>query len=250
MTQFDLKDKTILVTGASSGIGKQCATMLAESGAKCVITGRTPEKLDDTFNQLAGSGHIKVVADLTDERGIIELINSFSDIDGMVHSAGISPMVPVRFIQPAQIKEVFALNFEAALLIVSKALAQKKINKNASLVFISSLATTNPLFGGALYCSSKMALEGLSKTLAIELSPKGIRSNCVNPAYVFSPMVDKARETMSAEFIDKFKAMHPNGFGYPADVANVILMLLANESKWINGQNINLGAFNINIPSL
>ncbi len=250
MTQFDFSKKTILVSGASSGIGKQCALMLAECGARLIITGKTPERLEDTFAKLSGNGHVKFVADLTDETEVEALVHTLALIDGFVHSAGVSPIVPVRFVNSKQIRDVFALNFEAALLIISKALAQKKIAKKASLVFISSRVTSNPLFGGALYCSSKMALEGLSKTLAIELLPKGIRSNCVCPAYVFSPMVDKAREMMSEEFIEKFKAMHPNGFGYPEDVANVVMSLLSDETKWINGQNINLGAFNINIPSL
>ena len=250
MTHFDFSGKTILVTGSSSGIGKQCATMLADSGARLVITGRNPEKLSAVFAELKGSDHIMFAADLTNEKEIDELLNVMPDINGFVHSAGMSTSVPVRFVQSKQIREIFALNYESALLIVSKSLANKKIAKGASLVFISSLVTTNPMFGGALYCSSKLALEGLSKTLAIELAPKAIRSNCVCPAYVFSPMIEKVQETLSPEFIDKFKAMHPNGFGYSMDVANFIMSLLSDESRWINGQNINLGAFNINLPAL
>jgi NAD(P)-dependent dehydrogenase (short-subunit alcohol dehydrogenase family) len=250
MTSFNLSDKNILITGASSGIGRQTAIKLSEAGARLFITGKTPEKLEETYKNLHGEKHVKIVADLTDTRQIDEVVNSISELHGFVHSAGISTMVPVKYIKQEQLRDVFSLNYESAVLLVSKALMQRKIAKNASFVFISSLATTNPLFGGSLYIGSKLALEGFSKTIAIELSSKGIRSNCICPAYVFSPMIDKAKETMSAAFIEKFKTMHPNGFGYPNDVANIIAFLLSDESKWVNGQNINLGSFNINIPSL
>ena len=250
MTKYNFSGKTILITGASSGIGRNCAELLSSFGARLIITGKTSEKLEETFQHLKGENHIKFVADLTNENEIDELINILPEINGFVHSAGISTITPVRFIKQKQIRDIFSLNFESALLIVSKALAKKKIAKGGSLVFISSLVTTNPMFGGALYCSSKMALEGLSKTLAIELTPQLIRSNCISPAYVFSPMVDKAKEMMSEEFLEKFKSMHPRGFGFPEDVSNIILSLLSEDSKWINGQNLNLGAFNINIPSL
>ncbi len=250
MTTFNLSGKNILISGASSGIGRQAAIKLSDAGARIFITGRTPEKLDETFRNLVGEKHIKIVADLSDLRQIDEVINAVPELHGFVHCAGISTMVPVKYIKKEQIQDVYSVNYESAVLLVSKALAQRKISKNASFVFISSLSTVNPLFGGSLYIGSKLALEGFSKTIAIELSSKGIRSNCICPAYVFSPMMDKVKESMSASFIEKFKTMHPNGFGYPQDVANIIAFLLADESKWINGQNINLGSFNINIPSL
>ncbi|MGD0711089.1 MAG: SDR family oxidoreductase [Bacteroidales bacterium] len=249
-TNYNLSGKNILISGASSGIGKQTAINLSKAGARVFITGRTPEKLNETYRNLIGEKHVKIVADLTEVRQIDEVISAVTELHGFVHCAGISTMIPVKYIKQEQIREVFSLNYESAVLLVSKALSQRKISKNASFVFISSLATINPLFGGSLYIGSKLALEGFSKTIAIELTSKGIRSNCICPAYVFSPMIDKAKETMSAAFIEKFKAMHPNGFGYPQDVANIIAFLLSEESQWVNGQNINLGSFNINIPLL
>jgi len=250
MTTFNLSGQNILITGASSGIGRQTAIRLADAGARLIITGKTPEKLDETFKSLRGENHIQLAADLTDVRQIDEIITAIPELQGFVHSAGISTMAPVKYIKPDQIRDVFSVNYESAVLLVSKALLQRKIGKGASLVFISSLATTNPLFGGSLYIGSKLALEGFSKTIAIELSSKGIRSNCICPAYIFSPMVDKIKESMSASYIENFKKMHPNGFGYPDDVAKIIAFLLSDESTWVNGQNINLGSFNINIPSL
>ena len=250
MTNFNLSGKNILITGASSGIGRQTAIQLSEAGAKLFITGRSPEKLEETFKNLLGENHVKIVADLTDSRKIDEIINSVSELHGFVHSAGISAVTPVKYITQEHIRDVFSVNYESAVLLIGKALMQRKIAKTASFVFISSIATTNPLFGGSLYIGSKLALEGFSKTIAIEMSSKGIRSNCVCPAYVFTPMVDKVKENMSADYVKKFKEMHPSGFGYPIDVANIIAFLLADESKWVNGQNINLGSFNINIPLL
>jgi len=250
MNHLDLSGKNIMITGASSGIGRQAAIELSEKGARLFITGKTPEKLDETFDKLHGDGHVKFAADLSDIKQIEELISHIPELDGFVHSAGISIMVPIKYIKTENIREVFAVNYESAVSLISKAFAQKKIAKKASLVFISSLATTNPLFGGALYTGSKLALEGFSKTLSVEYSSKGIRSNCICPAYVFSPMVDEAKQNLSAEFVEKFKTMHPNGFGYPIDVAHVISFLLSDNSRWINGQNINLGTFNINIPSI
>ncbi|MFH0896197.1 MAG: SDR family oxidoreductase [Bacteroidota bacterium] len=246
----DFSNKTYLVTGASSGIGSQVAIDIASAGGKVILTGRSEEKLKSVFGKLQGSGHISISCDLTDEILIKNLLDKIPAIDGFVHSAGVSPMVPVRFIKLKQSRDVFAINYEAALLLISGLLALKKINKDGSLVFISSLSTTQPLFGGALYTASKLALEGLSKTLALELQPKKIRANCICPAYVFSPMVDEANKNLSVEFMEQFQKMHPDGFGYPENVSSVILFLLSESSKWVNGRNIPLGSFNINIPAL
>lgn len=250
MSPYNFSGKNILITGASSGIGQQTAIRLSETGAKLFITGRNHERLDETFRKLQGKDHIKVIADLTDTGQIDKVVNVVSELHGFVHCAGVSTLVPIKYIKQEQVRDVFSINYESAVLLVGKILLLKKNTKTTSFVFMSSLATVHPMFGGSLYIGSKLALEGFSKSIAIEFSSKGIRSNCICPAYVVTPMVEKVRESFSDDFIEKFKTMHPNGFGYPDDVVNIISFLLHDGSRWLNGQNINLGSFNINVPAL
>ncbi len=238
---FNIKGKKILVTGASSGIGMQIAISLDQMGADVFITGRNPDKLRETLHKLKGENSKSFAADLTDENQIEELTDMVTTLNGIVHSAGITSHFPAKFISSKQVSEVFKINFEAPLNITNKLLAKKKIIEGASIVFISSIATKYPYYGGSLYTSSKMALEGYCKTLALELGTKKIRANCVSPAMVKTPMLDHTEETISKETLGKFEAMHPLGFGKPEDVANAIVFFISDASRWITGQNLILG---------
>lgn len=238
---FSLKGKTILVTGATSGIGRQAAIDLSAAGAKLVITGRNEDRLKETLQTLQGDGHTHFIADLLDFDSFITIADNLPLLNGIVHSAGITSHLPAKFISANDISEVMRINYMAPVLLTSALLRKKKVVNNASLVFLSSITTKYPYYGGALYGSSKAAIEAYSRVLSIELAAKGIRSNCISPSFVKTPMVDDAGKTISNEVLEKFEKMMPLGFGEPSDVSNAILYLLSDASKWVTGSNLVLG---------
>ena len=240
---FNLAEKKYLITGASSGLGKDVSILIAECGGRVIVTGRNEQRLNETFSLLKGKDHKMIIANNTNENELTELVDQISDVDGIVFSAGITGYMPAKFINQKHIDDFFNINFKAAVLLTQKLLANRKINKKASLVFISSVATKNSYFGGSMYMCSKLALEGYCKTLALELCKDGTRVNCVSPAMVKTDMLEKASDVVSKESIESFKKDHPLGFGEPRDVSSAILFLLSDASKWITGQNIVLGSF-------
>ena len=245
MEYCKLTGKHVLITGASSGIGKETALRLSRAGAKVFISGRNSERLSETYDSLEGSDHEMLVTDLTDERDINALAANVGEIDGLVHCAGIVGPTPAKFIRQENIDKLFRINYEVPVLLTGKILMKKKLKDNSSIVFISSVATKSPYFGGALYGSSKAALEAYSQSLALELVNRGIRSNILSPGLVRTKILtDPAMEgnpEIVDESIQKYLQKYPMGIGEPADVANVILFLLADESKWVSGSNILLG---------
>ncbi len=240
---FSIVNKNILITGASSGIGKATAMLCAEMGARVWITGRNEQKLEAVFAQLQGNCHHMVAADLTTEDGLDTVVDFTSQLDGVVFSAGMTKPTPARFIKPKHEKEIFDINYRAPLFLSSKLLKKRKINNGSSLVFFSSVAADYPYVGGTLYSSSKSAIEALSRTLAKELSGKKIRTNCLKPSFVKGPMVENATKIASEELMTKFEDMMPLGFGEPEDVANAAVFLLSDGSKWITGTEIIMGGY-------
>ena len=242
MTPFELKGKTILVTGASSGLGKQCAITASEQGATTIITGRNAERLQDTFGKLSGTGHKMFIADLTVQADISAMVDQIPDLNGVVYSTGISDLAPARFVKQQEIDKTFSISYNASVLLTSELLAKKKLVKNAcSLVFISTISTKYPFVGGTMYISAKAALESYAKVLALELAPKGIRSNSISPAFVRTPMLDNTAEKYSDEAVRKIEAQQLLGLGEPEDVANVVAFFLSDAARWITASNLILG---------
>ncbi len=197
MNPFTLENKTVLVTGASSGIGSQAAISIAELGAKVILTARNKDRLQDTLLKLNGTGHSVICADLTDLESLNSLIKEIPQLDGIVHSSGIEKAVPIKFIKQKQIDEVRKINYDAPLLLTAELLKAKKINKNASIVFISSIAGQFSYKGGAVYSGSKAAINALSKTLALEYAPQKIRSNVIMAAMVETPLLEKVEKNIT-----------------------------------------------------
>ena len=242
MNPFDLTGKTILITGASSGLGRQCAVTASNQGANVFITGRNQKRLLETYYQLSGTGHHWLLADLTIDMDIDTLVRQLPMLNGVVYSTGISDLTPARFIKPEDISKTFDISFNASVLLTSQLLEKKKLEKNAcSLVFISTISTRYPFVGGAMYISAKAALESYAKVLALELAPKGIRSNSISPAFVRTPMLDDTAEKYSNEAVKKIEEQQLLGFGEPEDVANTVVFFLSDASKWITASNLIVG---------
>ena len=172
---INLKGKTILVTGSSSGIGKEGAIQISRFGGNVIITGRNADRLNSTHIELVGENHNLIVSDLTQCDEMETFVQQLPNLDGVVHCIGITSHVPARFTKKRHIDEVMLPNLNIPILLTSKLLQLKKIKNNASLIFLSSVASRFPYIGGTLYGASKSALEGYSKSLALELSSKGIR---------------------------------------------------------------------------
>jgi predicted outer membrane repeat protein len=241
MERFSLKGKNILITGASSGIGAAAAVACAQLGATVFLNARSEERAKRILEKLAGDGHKLVLGDLTDTESRNSIVEELPALHGVVHSAGATAHMPARFIRPKNLDELFKVNYEAVVLLTARLLAKKKIEKGGSLVFLSSIATKYPYFGGAIYSGTKSAIEAYSKTLAVELAPKKIRSNCLKPSFVKGPMVEEAGKTISDDVLKNFEKMMPLGFGEPEDVANTIAFFLSDAAKWITGTELILG---------
>ena len=242
----DLTGKTILITGASSGIGRQTAIKVAEHGGKVIISGRNPSRLKKTFESLPGDGHRMISADLLVGDEMELLVDSLPALNGIAHCAGVVGPTPVKFIRREDIEKLLKINFEVPVMLTGRVLTMKKLADDASLVFMSSIATSFPYFGGALYSSAKAAVEAYSRSLALELVGRGIRSNCLAPGLVNTPILTDPAKEGNPEIVDdsirKYLQKYPQGIGEPLDVANAILFLLSDESRWISGVCIPMGA--------
>lgn len=241
MDLFDLKGKRILITGASSGIGMATSLYAGKCGAQLILTGRNEEKLKQTLSRIEGNGHKLLIADLNDKKQIEHIPAEIPAIDGLVHCAGATAYMPAKFIKHKDIQKLFSVNYDAVVLLTASLLAAKKINNAASIVFVSSAASRHPYFGGALYASSKSAVETYARVLALEMAPKKIRVNCISPTFVKTDMLEEAEKIISKEVLDNFEKTHPMGFGDTTDVANAIVFFLSDASRWISGANLALG---------
>ncbi len=241
MNAFNLQGKKILVTGASSGLGKQSAITLSKYGAELFITGRNKERLQETYRQLKGENNHQILADLTQKDDIEKLIEQLPKLNGILYSAGISSIIPASFLTPGEVEKVFRTNFHSMINLNSRILRTKKIEKGASILFISTVSIAYPYVGGSLYVSSKAALEGYARVLALELAPRKIRVNCLRPAFVKGPMLEDTEKKMSKEVIKQIEEKQPLGLGEPIDVANTVVFFLSDASRWITGANLILG---------
>ena len=238
MSQYNpmsLEGKTILVTGASSGIGKAIAIECSKLGATLICTGRNEERLQETMAMLEGAGHTAVAAELTDADSRAALVASLPRLDGVAHVAGIGCTKMCAFLKPELVDAVLAANLQAPVLLQAELLRARKINKMASIVFMASVAGVRSTPGNALYAASKGGLMAYARGLTTELGPKGIRVNCILPGMVETPMIRHAfdEETYAADMKN-----YPLGrYGKPEEVAHLAAFLLSDASAWITGGN-------------
>jgi NAD(P)-dependent dehydrogenase (short-subunit alcohol dehydrogenase family) len=241
MNAFDLTGKNILITGASSGLGRQAAITCSRHGANVFLTGRNRKRLEETRKLMDGENHSIIAADLTNDTEIEGLVFVVPKLNGVVYSVGITSIVPAGFIDREKIEETFKANYESVVLLNERLFRMKKLERdNCSLVWLSSISTQYPFVGGGLYVSTKAAIEGYSRVFAVEAAKKGIRSNCLRPGYIKTPMTN-ATEELSSEVVGKIEEKQPLGLGTPEDVANTIVFFLSDASRWITGTNLIMG---------
>lgn len=238
---FSLEGKTILVTGASSGIGRGICIQCSRMGAKLVLNGRNCEKLNETMSLLSGSGHIIIASDISQQDGIDRLVESCPAINGFVNCAGILEFATVKSIRRPLLSKVLDTNAVAPIMLTQGLLKKKRMGANSSIVFISSLSGN--YIGGTgeiAYSFSKAAINGYVKTAALELGPRSIRMNTVCPALVPTDLSIKYHEIVDEE---KMKAEIPTKYplgrmGTVEDVANATIYLLSDASSWVTGTDI------------
>jgi NAD(P)-dependent dehydrogenase (short-subunit alcohol dehydrogenase family) len=236
---LSLQGKTILITGASSGIGACLAKYCDELGASVILTARSADKLAALSTEMRNNTQI-IPADLTKESEIQNLISELPIIDGFVHCAGKIQPFPIKFIKQKHIDDLFSINLNSAILLSSALLKSKKLNQGASVVFISSISAEFPYMGGSLYSASKAALTSFARSFALENASFKIRANIVEPALVKTEMFEQTKSAYDENEFEKFISHYPLGVGEPQDVANTIAFLLSDLSKWITGTTIRM----------
>ena len=235
---FTLEGKTILVTGASSGIGKATAIECSKMGAKLVITGRNAERLQQTFDALEGEGHRQIIAELTNDEDVKRLVDESPELNGLVLCAGKGILLPLQFCDESKFRDVFSTNFFSPVEILRLLSKKKKIVKGASVVFVSSIGGVHVFAtGNAVYGASKAAVNSVMRFYANELAPKKIRVNSVNPGRVNTKLIQSG--TMSDDQVNADIAKYPlKRYGEPSEVAHGIIYLLSDASSWVTGHSL------------
>lgn len=239
---FSLQGKTILVTGASSGIGQTTAVECSKMGANVIITARNQERLSQTMRSLYGNNHMMIVADLNDEDSYLKIAESVSLLDGLVCNAGIGLGVkPAAFYKKKDMESIFLTNTISVALLMKELLKKKKINNPASVVFTSSIEGNYlTSIGNGMYGMTKAALSAYARTTALELSSKGIRCNVVAPGMVNTPLTAPTGE-ITQEQLNADMAKYPLGrYGNPIDVAWGIIFFLSDASSWVTGSTLKI----------
>ena len=236
---FSLEGKTILVTGASSGIGRGIAVTCSKMGATVIVNGRNIARLQDTESLMEPDSAIIKSGDLTEPATLASLVSELPKLDGVVHCAGIGQRIPCKDLQTDNVNKVMEVNFKAPVMLQAELLRQKKINKSASIVFVASIASWSPSFGNSIYSASKGAIISYANCLALELAPRKIRVNCISPAMVWTDLI--IQEGVDEEQLKEDESKYPlKRYGSPDDIANLAVYMLSDASSWMTGSNVKI----------
>lgn len=240
---FSLENKTILVTGASSGIGRQCAIDSSKMGARVVLLGRNEVRLNETLSQMDGKGHMVVAFDLTESAQIKEvvsgIVSAVGPIHGVLHCAGISDTLPLKLVKNDLLDKFFRNNVYSAIELTREVCSVKNVSKEgASIVFFSSIMGCVGESGKSLYSMTKGALIAATRSLACEYAKRKIRFNCISPGAILTPINANLPHMADPEKKQVLADKHLLGLGECSDISNACIFLLSDASKWITGQNL------------
>jgi NAD(P)-dependent dehydrogenase (short-subunit alcohol dehydrogenase family) len=239
---MDLSGRNIIVTGASSGLGRETSILLSQLGAHVVLVGRNETEMQKTLSLMEGSDHYVKIFDLTEVDEISKWMKAIATeigpLSGLVHSAGISVTLPLRGTSTKMLEEIMRINFTAAVNL-TKAIRLKGVRaESVSIVYITSLAGLTGTPGLSVYSGSKGALISFCRSAAVELAKEGVRINSVAPGLIMTEMGEKTKTILPTEHFEALEEKHPMGFGSPIDVANAVAFLLADTGKWITGTTL------------
>lgn len=230
---FSINGKTIFITGASSGIGESIAIECSKLGANVIISGRNSERLNNTFKLLKCINKQQVDGDLTNNDDIDKIVSLIPNLDGLVLNAGILKTIPVKNISSLAIEEVFSTNIISSIHLIQKLLKYKKINKGASIVFISSISSFSVKIGNSLYSATKGAINSFMRVLALELANQKINVNSIQPGFIKTRALDSG--IITDEQLERHFKIYPLGIGKPSDIAYACIYLLSDAAEWVTG---------------
>lgn len=234
---FSLVDKTILVTGASSGIGRSIAIECSKMGAQVILTGRDEQRLNETLAVMQGINHKVVKADLTQKTDIEYLSEQIPVLDGIVNNAGCNKRMLCQYIKDDDLDKVLNTNLVSSILLTKHILKKKKIKNGGSIVYMSSIAAFHSSIGDSVYSATKGAISSFARVLAMELAPKRIRVNCIQPGMVKTHLI--ANGPLSADDYSADEKKYPLGrYGEPQDIAMAAIYLLSDTTQWMTGSSI------------
>ncbi len=236
---LNLGGRAVVVTGATSGIGRQTALALSRQGARVALIGRRETELAETRDMLAGEGHMVAPYDLTDHSGVSALLRGIAaelgPLDGLVHAAGVHVTAPLRIATADQTAALFDINVTSALML-AKAFRHPKVRaESSSIVLLSSAVGLVGEAGVSAYAASKAAVASLGKSLALELAREGVRVNSIAAGIVMTALTERLRSSVGADAWGEIDAAHPLGLGTVDDVAGAALYLLSPVSRWVTG---------------
>ena len=244
---FSLEGKTILITGASSGIGKAVAQECAAAGATCIVTARNEERLSATLRSLDGEGHQYMLADLSNSESIEAIVDQLPKLDGVVSCAGIVETKMLKFTEEDELLRLFNTNAFSSIRLIRTLVQHKKLKKEASIVIISSISGVKcGYLGGSIYGATKGALEGFTKATALELAPQKIRVNTITPGMVQTSLLKDSE--IDSELLEADKMKYPlKRYGNPEEVGYSAVYLLSDATKWMTGTSLLIdGGYTLN----
>lgn len=241
---FSLKGKNIVISGAASGIARQCAISCSKMGARLILLDLNGEGLEETVTMLERSEeHFMAVVDLTEKEKVSEVVAQgvakIGKIHGLLNCAGISTTMPMKIVKEETLDKFFKVNVYTGYFLTQEVCKRTCLaEEGASIVFFSSVAGSYGSNGKSVYSMTKGALKAVARSLAVELAKKNVRVNSISPGVIVTPINQNLPHIADPEKRAELEAQHLLGLGKTTDIANACIYLLSDAARWVTGTNI------------